>query len=180
VLLRNVRVSDLAVYLRIYCDPVMMAELGGPLPVDRIPDRLMRNALAAASDEAWCRMIVPDEADPDTIAGFVTLYSHSRTDNEHKTMSEIGWAVLTEFQQRGIGKTAVRLVLEQARDDGRWGLVHALPSVTNPASNGICRTLGFTLTGQEHAFFNGMEIHSNHWQIDPQALPDHGTSATAT
>jgi RimJ/RimL family protein N-acetyltransferase len=180
VRLRNVGVADIELYVRIYCDPVMMAELGGPLPPDRLPDRLMRNALATAADEAWCRVIVPDEDDPETVAGIVSLYPNSGGMGGHSAMSEIGWAVLTEFQRRGIGKTAVRLVLEQARDDGRWGLVHALPSVTNPASNGICRSLGFTLTGQEQTVYNDTEFRSNHWQIDPAALPGHGTLATAT
>ena len=50
--------------------------------------------------------------------------------------------VLPEFQGRGLGKQAVRMLLELARDDGRWGLVHAFPATTNGPSNGICRSLG--------------------------------------
>ena len=43
--------------------------------------------------------------------------------------------VLLEFQGRGIGKMAVRALLQLARDVGRWGLVRAFPATTN----GICR-----------------------------------------
>ena len=42
-------------------------------------------------------------------------------------MSEIGWMVLPEFQGRGIAKTAVRMLLELAGEQERWGLVHAFP-----------------------------------------------------
>jgi len=51
--------------------------------------------------------------------------------------------VLPEFQGRGLGKRAVRMLRELARDDGRWGLMHAFPATTNAPSNGICRSLGF-------------------------------------
>ena len=35
-------------------------------------------------------------------------------------LSEIGWMVLPEFQGQGVGKRAVRAVLELARDEDRW------------------------------------------------------------
>jgi len=51
--------------------------------------------------------------------------------------------VLPEFQGHGLDKLAVRTVLEMAREEARWGLVHAFPAVRNAPSNGICRSLGF-------------------------------------
>jgi RimJ/RimL family protein N-acetyltransferase len=44
--------------------------------------------------------------------------------------------VLPEFQGRGLGKRAVRMLLELALVDGRWGLVHAFPATSNAPSNG--------------------------------------------
>ncbi|GAA2336225.1 hypothetical protein GCM10009854_10160 [Saccharopolyspora halophila] len=75
--------------------------------------------------------------------------------------------VLPEFQGRGFAKRATRMLLERARDDGRWGLVHAFPAVTNGPSNGICRALGFTLVGQQNAPFADRVLRTNRWVIDP-------------
>ena len=68
-------------------------------------------------------------------------------EEEGDPYSETGWMVLPEFQGQGLAKAAVRLLLERARDDGRWGLVHAYPGVTNGPSNGICRDSGLHLGG---------------------------------
>ena len=109
-------------------------------------------------------MIVPGKAAPGVAAGSVVLWSHDQ-DGEH--ISEIGWMVLPEFQGRGIGKRAVRLMLDQARDDGRWGLVHAFPAVKNAPSNRICRSLGFTLTDKQYIALNGCVMRASHWIINP-------------
>jgi RimJ/RimL family protein N-acetyltransferase len=83
-------------------------------------------------------------------------------------LSEIGWMVLPEFQGRGLGKHAVRLLLEMAREDGRWGLVHAFPGTTNAPSNGICRSLGFRFAEERDIIFAALVLRANHWIIDPR------------
>lgn len=165
MLLRNVEPDDVDAYVRMRCDPAMMSELGGPLPREGIAEKVRKDAAEAAADNSWILMIVPDEDQPATVAGNVVLW----TNDEHgDPYSEIGWMVLPEFQGRGLGKAAVRLLLERARDDGRWGLVHAYPGVTNGPSNGICRTLGFTLLEEVPLeIFDGRPMLANHWRIDP-------------
>jgi RimJ/RimL family protein N-acetyltransferase len=111
------------------------------------------------------KMIIPDEAEPTVLAGTVTLWPH---DADGRRFSEIGWMVLPEFQGRGLGKLAVRTLLELARDEDRWGLVHAFPAVANAPSNGICRSLGFTFTGEEEVPFADRVLRTNHWTIDPR------------
>ncbi len=160
MLLRDVELGDVDAYVRMRCDPVMMAELGGPLPREGIEAKVRRDVEQAAADADWIKMIVPDRAAPEVVAGIVTLWAHHG-------ISEIGWMVLPEYQGRGIAKWATRTVLEQARDDGRWGVVHAFPGVTNDPSNAICRALGFTLVGQEEGYWAGRLMRSNHWTIDP-------------
>ena len=114
--LRDVELSDVDAYVKMRCDPAMMAELGGPQPRDGIEDKVRRDVQDATSDTAWIKMIVPDEAAPGVVAGTVTLWSH-HANSEH--ISEIGWMVLPEFQGRGLGKLAVRTLLELARDQHR-------------------------------------------------------------
>ena len=164
--LRDVRAIDLEAYVRMRCYPAMMAELGGPRRRDEIEAKVERDVASAASGVDWILMILPDPAEPDTVAGSVVLWSNE----EHgEPFSEIGWMVLPEFQGRGVGKAAVRLVLERARDDGRWGEVNAFPSVSNAPSNGICRALGFTLVGSEPLVLAGNLLQTNRWRIDPRS-----------
>ena len=165
MLLRDVELGDVELYVRMRCDPVMMAELGGPLPRDGIEAKVERDVRAAAADTAWIKMIVPDAAEPQVVAGTVTLWSH---EEEGAALSEIGWMVLPELQGRGLAKAAVRLLLECARDEERWGTVHAFPGITNAASNGICRSLRFTLLKERDVTFAGRVIRTNHWAIDPR------------
>jgi RimJ/RimL family protein N-acetyltransferase len=108
---------------------------------------------------------VSDETEPETVVGTVSLWSHE--DGDEAGLSEIGWMVLPEYQGRGRAKRAVRALLERARDDGRWGVVHAFPGVTNAASNALCRSVGFTLVGERDITFAGRLLRTNHWWIDP-------------
>ncbi|MFB7615140.1 GNAT family N-acetyltransferase [Kitasatospora sp. NPDC056181] len=162
--LRNVEPGDVGAYVRMRCDPVMMADLGGPLPVEGIADKVRRDVQAAVADRSWIKMIVPDGAAPGEVAGCVTLWSQ---EEDGTACSEIGWMVLPEFQGRGLGKAAVRAVLDEAARDGRWGAVHAHPAITNGPSNGICRTLGFRLAGEREVDFAGRLLRVNHWVLDP-------------
>jgi RimJ/RimL family protein N-acetyltransferase len=162
--LRDVELGDVSAYVRMQCDPVMMAELGGPLPRAGIEDKVARDVKAAAAGTDWIKMIVPGEAAADVVAGSVVLWSH---EDSGEPTSEIGWMVLPEFQRRGLAKRAVRMLLELARDDGRWGLVHAFPATTNGPSNGICRSVGFRLAGEQDVTFAGRVLRSNHWVINP-------------
>lgn len=165
--LRDVELDDVGAYVRMRCDPVMMAELGGPLPREGIEEKVARDVQMAAADGEWIKMIVPDDAAPGAVAGSVALWSHD--EDGGAPITEIGWMVLPEFQGRGLAKRAVRMLLELARDDGRWGLVHAFPATTNGPSNGICRSLGFRLAGEREVTFAGRVLRVNRWVIDPAA-----------
>jgi len=169
VRLRDVELGDVDAYVRMRCDPVMMAELGGPLPREGIEAKVARDVRQAAADTEWIKMIVPDEAAPEGVAGSVVLWPH---DEDGKPIDEIGWMVLPEFQGRGLGTMAVRALLELARDDGRWGLVHAFPATTNGPSNGICRSVGFTFADERDITVADRVFRTNHWIINPRALRD--------
>jgi RimJ/RimL family protein N-acetyltransferase len=147
------------------CDPAMMSDLGGPQPEDEVIRKAGRDAERAESGEDWILMIIPDGSEQ--VAGTVVVW----TNTEHgEAFSEIGWMVLPEHQGRGLAKAAVAAVLQRAKEDARWGTIHAFPSISNGASNGICRSLGFTLEGVETIEFAGQDFTSNHWSIDPNSL----------
>ncbi|WP_406422892.1 GNAT family N-acetyltransferase [Streptomyces sp. NBC_00873] len=164
--LRDVQLDDVDAYVRMRCDPAMMADLGGPLPYEGMEDKVRRDVRSTESGTQWIKMIVLDERDPAALAGTVTLWSHS---DDGEQISEIGWMVLPEFQGRGVGKRAVRALLELARDDDRWGLVHAFPATTNAPSNGICRSLGFQFLEERDVTFADRVLQTNHWFIEPRS-----------
>ncbi|MDN3264164.1 GNAT family N-acetyltransferase [Streptomyces sp. CSDS2] len=163
--LRDVSPGDVDAYVRMRCDPVMMAGLGGPLPREGMADKVGRDVRQVAAGLAWIKMIVPDPDRPGVVAGTVTIWSHDTGDGP---LTEIGWMVLPEFQGRGLGKRAVRALLEQARDQDRWGVVHAFPAIGNAASNGVCRSVGFRFRGETEVDFAGRVIRARHWAIDPR------------
>jgi RimJ/RimL family protein N-acetyltransferase len=165
VRLRDVEPGDVSAYVRMRCDPVMMAELGGPLPREGIEEKVASDVQAAAAGDAWIKMIVPGEPAGEAVAGSVALWSHAEDGGQ--PITEVGWMVLPEFQGRGLAKQAVRMLLELAREDGGWGLVHAFPATTNSPSNGICRSLGFTFAGEREVTFAGRVLRTNHWVINP-------------
>ena len=162
MVLRDVELGDVDAYLRMRCDPVMMGELGGPLPREGMADKVARDVADAADGRAMIKMIVPDADVPDVVAGSVTMWTHPAAD--HRTaIAEIGWMVLPEFQGRGIGKRAVRQLLELGRGDERYTSVHAFPGVGNAPSNGICRSLGFRFVAEEEFVFAGRPLRTHHW-----------------
>ncbi|MFF9024694.1 GNAT family N-acetyltransferase [Streptomyces eurythermus] len=165
--LRDVSPGDVDACVRMRCDPVMMTDLGGPLPREGVADKVAPDVRQAAAGAAWIKMIVPDPGRPGVVAGTVTIWSHDTGDGP---FSEIGWVVLPEFQGRGLGKRAVRALLEQAREQDRWGVVHAFPAIGKAASNGVCRSVGFRFRGETEVDFAGRVIRADHWAIDPRTV----------
>ena len=82
---------------------------------------------------------------------------------------ETGWAVLPTWQGRGIATEAMRLLIPLAREERRHRFMHAYPSVENPASNAICRKLGFELLGAQDFEYppgSGHILRCNDWRLE--------------
>ncbi|MEV6164808.1 GNAT family N-acetyltransferase [Streptomyces sp. NPDC052052] len=92
MLLRDVEYGDIDAYVRMRCDPARMAELGGPLPREGMAAKVRRDVRRAEAGTDWTKMIVPDEAEPDVVAGTVALWPHGA---DGECLSEIGWMVLS-------------------------------------------------------------------------------------
>jgi RimJ/RimL family protein N-acetyltransferase len=163
--LRNVTLDDVSLYERLRCDPAMTADLGGPQPKEGIPDKVREDVTWTEADRDW--VLVIESSDAAESMGSVCIWTN---EHEGERISEIGWMVLPKFQGRGVAKRAVAAILERARADGRWGVIHAFPAVSNGPSNGICQSLGFALIGQlDYVGFSEEPLRCNHWQKDPAA-----------
>ena len=147
--------GDLALLRRLLGDPAMMEHLGGPESEAKIADRQTRYAQAGSKQFK----VVADGED----AGWVGYW-------DRDDVYEIGWSVLPAFQGRGLASAATALALERVRAEGSRRFVHAFPSVDNPASNALCRRLGFTLLGEdEFAYPPGQFMRCNDWCMDLEA-----------
>jgi RimJ/RimL family protein N-acetyltransferase len=141
--------GDLALLRRLVGDPAMMVHLGGAESEAKIADRQTRYAQAGSNQFK----VVADSED----AGWVGYW-------DRDDVYEIGWSVLPAYQGRGVASAATALALERARAEGSRRSVHAYPSVENPASNALCRRLGFELLGEEEFEFPpGQFMRCNDW-----------------
>ena len=142
-------------------DPVVMAELGGPWPPERIPE-IHRKRSDLDPTQGRCLKIVPAPgADP---IGTIMLW---RSEWRGEPISELGWTILPAHHGRGFGSAALGLLLERARDDGYWGDLHAFPGVTNAASNALCRKYGFELHETTDVSYGERTLRVNHWVLRP-------------
>lgn len=151
--------DDLGLIAELETDPIVMKELGGPLPYEAMQAKLdKRLRLAAEGKAIVCKVMEDGQA-----AGIVCLW-----DSEHggETLSELGWMLKPAFQGRGLGTKATKALIALARKDPRWGALHAYPGASNGPSNAICRKLGFTRLGEEDLEFSGRPLRAAHWRLD--------------
>jgi RimJ/RimL family protein N-acetyltransferase len=139
-------------------DLEVMRHLGGPWPQEAIAG-IHERRLAATADGAWVRTVVVDPG-PRRV-GTVSLWL---SEWQGQPVSEAGWMILPDFQGLGYGRAAVRLLLDLARADGRWGPIDASPAVGNGASNAICQASGFELLGEVDVEYGGRALRGNHWR----------------
>lgn len=153
--------GDLALLRRLNA-PEMTAHLGGPETEEQLLVRHRRYVESAAtgSGPMFRVVLLPDgEA-----VGSVGYWERTwRTE----TVYEMGWGVLPPFQGRGIAAAAAAAAADLARAERRHRYVHAFPSVGNPASNAVCRKLGFTLFGPcDFEYPPGSTMRCNDWRLD--------------
>jgi RimJ/RimL family protein N-acetyltransferase len=152
---------DMALTEACECDPVMMQHLGGAWPKERTAET-HRRRLGYIAQGTWWFKIVPDAA-AGAAAGTIGLWP---TEWAGESGHEMGWMVLPAYQGRGVARAAGKLILERARADGRFRLIHAFPALSNAASNALCRTLGFTPLEECGIDYGGRPLKCRHWRLD--------------
>lgn len=151
--------ADLWLTEALETDPLVMRELGGARPRDEIAPMHQRR-MEAIAHGAWYFKIVPEPGGP--VVGSVTIW---RSEWRGEPISEAGWMILPEYQGRGYASGALKLLLERARADGRWGDIHAFAGTTNVPSNALCRRFGFKLMEEVDVDFRDRSLRCNHWLL---------------
>lgn len=158
--LLTVSEEDLDLRVRIESDPIMMAELGGPISRERIRQAHYKSLDAINEGTCWWFKIIPDDvAAPGGLIGIWRSSWHGLSINE------MGWMVLPEFQGRGLASRAGHEILLRAREERKFEVVHAFPGVGNISSNKICENLGFSLIDQCDIDYQDRSLPANHWQL---------------
>lgn len=139
--------------------PGMTAHLGGPESAEKVRDRHRKYVENAFTGQMF--VIVTEDG---ARAGLIGYWEHTE---DGDTVWETGWAILPEFQGRGLATAAVHEVAIVATAAGRHSTLHAFPSVTNDASNALCRKAGFTLLGdRDFEYPKGHWMRCNDWCLD--------------
>jgi RimJ/RimL family protein N-acetyltransferase len=149
----------------------MTEHLGGPETEEQVLVRHERYVAAARSgivrdsDREYRAFIFKAVLEPEGVgAGNVNFWDREWNGEQ---VYEMGWAVVPEFQGRGIASAMVAQAVELARATNRRAAVHAFPSVDNPPSNAVCRKAGFTLLGEgRFEYPKGHWMQCNDWRLE--------------
>ena len=150
--------EDLPLLETLMSDSIVMEHLGGPNSPEQIRQRHERYLHLPETDHMFVIRL------EDSAVGSIGYWE---TTWREEQVYEMGWFVLPAFQGRGIATHAAKLLLEQARSDHRHQFMHAFPGADNPASNAICRKLGFSLIEAcEVEYPKGHLMQANNWRLN--------------
>jgi RimJ/RimL family protein N-acetyltransferase len=139
--------------------PAMTEHLGGPETPEQVRVR-HEKYLAAVRDGGSRPFAVLDDDDP---VGWIGWWP---TEHEGAAAVEAGWFTIPRAQGRGIASAALRLLIADVAAAVPAGTVlTAVPDEGNAASNAVCRTAGFSLTGSETQTYRGATLHMNVWTL---------------
>lgn len=174
-----IELNDLELFERMFCDPVHMADLGGPQEKEKVPSILAKQVSYVEKDKGWVYKIIPEDEDwvkspppnPETTENYFdwrrgvgTLCLWEGFVNDAPA-TEIGWGVIPLYQHNGFATKALSLFLEKAKIDGRWGVIHAMTSINNYPSNLLCKKAGFNFIESCEMDYDERKIPANHYTI---------------
>jgi len=152
--------TDLPLLEKLLGDADTMKHLGGPENPAQIRQRHQRYLHLPETDH----MLTIFLRGGSEAVGSIGYWEKNWRD---QLVYEMGWFVLPAYQGQGIATKAGEAVIEQARSDHRYPFMHAFPSVSNPASNAICRKLGFSLLEEcQFEYPPGHLMNVNDWRLD--------------
>jgi RimJ/RimL family protein N-acetyltransferase len=160
--------EDLPLLQKLLGDPEMMTHLGGPESQEQILRRHQRylHLPEDGIDHMFSVLWGPNRE----AVGSVGYWKKNWRD---QLVYEMGWLILPAYQGKGIATKAAAAAIEHARQAPRYRFMHAFPSVDNPASNAICRKLGFTLVEEcQFEYPPGHSMTVNDWRFDLSAAQE--------
>lgn len=140
--------------------PEMTEHLGGPESEEQILQRHKRYINLDGTGRMFSIVLLPELEAVGSVGYWERVW-------QEKTVYEIGWAVLSPFQGKGIATKAVAAAIANAYAQQKHRYIHAFPSVNNPASNSICRKLNFSFIAEcNFEYPPGSFMRCNDWCLD--------------
>lgn len=142
--------------------PEMLEHLGGPETEEQILARHKRYVEIGGKGNGrmFSIVLLPELEAVGNIGYWERVW-------QEETVYEIGWGVLPTFQGKGIASAATAAAVASARTEQKIRYIHAFPSVDNPASNAICRKLGFKFIAEcSFEYPPGSFMRCNDWRLD--------------
>lgn len=140
--------------------PAQKRHLGGIETAEKLADRQRRYVTYHRPGETEMVMVELD-------GEIVGSTGYWETEWKGEPAYETGWEVLTAHHGKGLGARASGMLLARLKPIATHPYVYAFPTPDNPGSNGICRKLGFELTGVEEAEYpRGVWSPHNIWRLD--------------
>lgn len=147
--------------LRLLNSPEMTVHFGGPETEEKILDRHKRY-YEIARKGTGCMfkiLLLPHLEVVGSVGYWDTIW-------REESVYEIGWSVLPAFQGKGIATEATAKAIASIQSEKKHKFIHAYPKINNPASNAICRKLGFSLVGEcDFEYPIGTIIRCNDWKL---------------
>jgi RimJ/RimL family protein N-acetyltransferase len=149
--------------LRAMNTPEQKRHLGGPESEARLLDRHARYLTYHRPGEVEVLRV----AAGGDMVGAVVYWAREQAGT---MIYEIGWEILPAFGGRGYGTRAAAATLARLQPVALHRYVYAYPTPDNAGSNGICRKLGFELTGvEDFEYPKGVVSPHNIWRLDLRA-----------
>jgi RimJ/RimL family protein N-acetyltransferase len=143
--------------------PDQKLHLGGPETEAKLLDRQTRYLTYHRPGEVEMLRVAVDGV----VAGSVGYWEREETGG---AAYEAGWEILPAFHGKSIGSRATAALLARLQPVARHRFVYAYPTPENAGSNGICRRLGFELTGVgDFEYPRGVFSPHNVWRLDLQS-----------
>lgn len=152
--------EHLSLSLAMETNAEVMEHLGGPRPAQEVRKVHPKRVETAAGGLPYLVILSDDSDEP---AGTIGIFE---SEHDGQKVYEMGWMLLPQFHGRGLATEAGRIVIERARADPKIETVYAFPATDNPASNAICRKIGFEVQGATTVEFSGRPLTCNTWRID--------------
>ncbi|WP_029192540.1 GNAT family N-acetyltransferase [Paenibacillus harenae] len=147
--------------LRLLNSPEMTVHFGGPETEGKILARHKRYYEIAqkGTGRMFKILLLPDLE----VVGSVGYWDQIW---QGESVYEVGWSVLPAFQGRGIATVATSKAIASIHSEKKHRFIHAYPKINNPASNAICRKLGFSFIGEcDFEYPIGTIIRCNNWKL---------------
>ncbi|WP_040203339.1 GNAT family N-acetyltransferase [Neobacillus jeddahensis] len=139
--------------------PEMMEHLGGPETEEQTLNRHKRYLEHDLVGRMFSVQLLPNLESVGSVGYWPKIW-------KEELVYETGWSVLPAYQGNGIATAAMKIVIEEAAAENKYPYMHAFPSIDNPASNAVCRKLGFQRIAEcEFEYPPGALMRCHDWRI---------------